>query len=167
VQTKCKPEGPRFAPKSLNSRRYGANCNPYFYSDARGVGRFRPPHTTWPGRNHQVHSWFRYSSLALRNVTCDDLTINRDHNSLRWRHDSRSEFRCATRQFFAALRLFSLLVNFCLLMERKLYPPISKCNEMVSEDYAITRLDWLPKKALVKVPRRNAEKVQDLRAQPD
>ena len=48
----CKPEAPRFAPKSLNSRGYGANCNPYFYSDARGVGRFRPPHAKLPGRNH-------------------------------------------------------------------------------------------------------------------
>jgi hypothetical protein len=40
-------------------------------------------HTKSPGRNHQVHSWFRYSSLHFRNVTCEDLTINRDHNSLR------------------------------------------------------------------------------------
>ncbi len=48
VQTRCKPEGSRFAPKPLNSRRYGANCNPYFYSGAREVGRFRPPHTKSP-----------------------------------------------------------------------------------------------------------------------
>ncbi len=55
VQPECKPEGPRFAPKSLNSRRYGANCNPYFRPGASEVARVCSPHTKSPGRNHGLH----------------------------------------------------------------------------------------------------------------
>ena len=54
VQTKCKPEGPRFAPKSLNSHRRGANCNPYFRPGASDVARVCSPHTISPGRNHAI-----------------------------------------------------------------------------------------------------------------
>jgi hypothetical protein len=54
VQPECKPEGPRFAPKSLNSGRHGANCNAYFFSGASEVARVCSPHTKSPGRNHAI-----------------------------------------------------------------------------------------------------------------
>lgn len=52
----CEPTQPWFAAKQLISRQNGANCEPYFWSSASDVARFRPPHITGPGRTLQLAS---------------------------------------------------------------------------------------------------------------
>ncbi len=46
----------RFAANDLKPRAKAANRNPYFRSGASDVARFRPPHTTGPGRTLRLAS---------------------------------------------------------------------------------------------------------------
>jgi hypothetical protein len=72
VQPKCKPEWPRFAPKSLNSWLRGANCNPYFCSATSDVARVCSPHTYSPGRNHGLD--FVLAAAIATSQDCQEST---------------------------------------------------------------------------------------------
>ena len=79
VQSKCKPEKPRFAPKLLNSVHHSANCNPYFRPGASDVERVCSPHTKSPGRNHGLD--FALAAATATSQECQESTTCGFHSA--------------------------------------------------------------------------------------